>query len=120
VRLRRAFIAGTAVAGGLLLAGTLAASASTNVSVSRDNCGGLNGHVVWAGGSSPFIQLCGEVWDNNCPQSKVRRLLRRLSGRRFHAGDTLVISLEAPGYLPERARVRIRNGKLPEVTPLPA
>jgi hypothetical protein len=63
----RALIAVAAVASGFLLATTLSAAASTNVTVSpRDNCGGFNGHVVW---SDDSIQLYGEVWDNNCPGS---------------------------------------------------
>ena len=59
-------IAAAAVCG-LVLAMTMAAMAATNVTVSpRDNCGGFNGHVVWSGGSSPYIQLYGEVWQNQC------------------------------------------------------
>jgi hypothetical protein len=275
-KLLRASIAVTVLAGGFLLAMTLAAMASTNVTVSpRDNCGGFNGHVVWEGGSSPYIQLYGEVWDTSCPGStsvwlawdspsyhniqansanepdtegvnyetgtsttptdvkvtvcstnggwhcgtpvsvptvstppptsppptpsptptspepvvttptstsipepttphelavslqmswtwnaattrlhgtklgrlpgrtqifvqcrgkgcpgkhnvsadgagNVRRLLRRLHGRRYHAGDRVLIILKAPGYLPERALVKIRDGRLPRVTLLPS
>jgi hypothetical protein len=48
----------------------------------------------------------------------VRRLLRNLHGRRYRAGDRVLIVLKAPGYLPERALVRIRNGRLPEIIPL--
>src|ERR1700733_6437547 len=270
--LRRASIVVVALAAGFVLSSALTASAATNVTVSpRDNCGGFNGHVVWQSGSSPYIQLYGEVWDDNCPGStsvwlawdspsyhnvqadsanepdtegvnyetststtptdvkvtvcstgggwhcgtpvsvpavstppptspppttsptptspapvvttptstsipepttphelavrlqmswtwnaaitrlhgtrlgsvpgraeifvqcrgkgcpgrrnlsadgarKVRRLLRRLHGRRYRAGDRVLIILKAPGYLPERAMVRIRNGKLPRVT----
>jgi hypothetical protein len=52
-----------------LLAATSAA-ASTDQTVSpRDNCGGFNGHVVVSDGSTPTLQLYGEVWDNNCPGS---------------------------------------------------
>ncbi|HWE12544.1 MAG TPA: hypothetical protein VG365_03480 [Solirubrobacteraceae bacterium] len=70
MKLRRAFIVAPALACGFLMATTLAAVASTSVSVSpRDNCGGFNGHVVWSGGGSPFIRLYGEVWDNNCSGS---------------------------------------------------
>src|SRR5580700_6682211 len=46
------------------------AEASTNQTVSpRDNCGGFNGHVVVSDGSTPTLQLYGEVWDNTCPGS---------------------------------------------------
>jgi hypothetical protein len=66
-RLRRGAITAAAAACGALLATTIAAAASTNVSVSpRDNCGGFNGHVVWSAGSSPYIQVYGEVWQNQC------------------------------------------------------
>ena len=52
-----------------LLAATSAA-ASTDQTVSpRDNCGGFNGHVVVSDGSTPTLQLYGEVWDNTCPGS---------------------------------------------------
>ncbi len=50
-----------------LLAVTTAA-ASTDQTVSpRDNCGGFNGHVVVSDGSTPTLQLYGDVWDNTCP-----------------------------------------------------
>lgn len=49
----------------------------------------------------------------------VMRLLHALRGRRYRAGDRLLIILKAPGYLPERAMVKIRNGRLPMVIPLP-
>ena len=44
---------------------------------------------------------------------RVLRLLRRLRGRRYRAGDVLRIALTAPGYTPERAKVLIRYGDLP-------
>jgi hypothetical protein len=66
----RAALAVAALACGFLLAGALAASAATNVTVSpRDNCGGFNGHVVWQDGSGAYIQLYGEVWDTSCSGS---------------------------------------------------
>jgi hypothetical protein len=40
----------------------------------------------------------------------VRRLLHVFGGTRYRAGDTLLIILMAPGYLLERAMVKIRNG----------
>ena len=70
VKLRPALVIAVAAACGFLLATTVAAVASTNVSVSpRDDCGGFNGHVVWSGPTSPYIQLYGEVWENTCPGS---------------------------------------------------
>jgi hypothetical protein len=45
----------------------------------------------------------------------LHRLFRRLSGRRYRAGDHLTVTLTAPGYRPERAEVTIRNGRIPEV-----
>jgi hypothetical protein len=271
-KVRRASILIAALAVGFLLATTLTAAASTSVTVSpRDNCGGFNGHVVWADGSGAYIQLYGEVWDTSCSGStsvwlawdspsyhnvqaesanepdtegvnfktsisadptdidvtvcstgggwhcgtpvsvptgstppptsppptsspppaspepvvttptstsipqpttphelavrlqiswtwhaavtrlhgtrlgslpgraqifvqchgkgcpgkrnvsadgarNVRRLLRRLHGKRYRAGDRVLIVLKAPGYLPERALVKIRNGRLPQVS----
>lgn len=44
---------------------------------------------------------------------QVRRLLRGLKGRRYHAGDVLRITLTAPGYGAERVKVVIRYGNLP-------
>ena len=43
----------------------------------------------------------------------VRRLLGRLVGRRYHAGDILTVKLTAKGYRQERARIFFRNGKMP-------
>ncbi len=43
----------------------------------------------------------------------LRKLLRRLHDRRYRAGDHLLITLTAPGYLPERAELIIRYGRLP-------
>jgi hypothetical protein len=45
----------------------------------------------------------------------VRRLLRRLEGRRYRAGDRLVLTFKATGLRPERARVTFRWGRLPKV-----
>lgn len=76
------------------------------------------------GRSQIFVQCRGK----GCPRKRdisahgarnVRRLLHNLRGRRFHAGDRVLIVLKAPGYLPERAMVRIRNGRLPQITLLP-
>ena len=52
------------------LVAATSAAASTDQTVSpRDNCGGFNGHVVVSDGSTPTLQLYGEVWDNTCPGS---------------------------------------------------
>lgn len=45
----------------------------------------------------------------------VRRLLRALRGTHYRAGDKLRLTLKAPGYLPERALVKIRNGREPRI-----
>jgi hypothetical protein len=44
---------------------------------------------------------------------RVRRLLQRLAGRRYRAGDILTVKLTAEGYRQERARIFFRNGKKP-------
>ena len=43
----------------------------------------------------------------------VRRLLGRLRGRRYRAGDVLRVTVTAPGYGPERAQVTFRYGRVP-------
>jgi hypothetical protein len=45
----------------------------------------------------------------------VHRVLRRLNGRRYRAGDRLYITLQAPGWRSERAEVDIRWGRLPRI-----
>lgn len=50
----------------------------------------------------------------------VLRLLHNLTGNRYHAGERVRIILKAPGFLPERADVMIRDGGLPHIKPLPA
>jgi hypothetical protein len=45
--------------------------------------------------------------------SQVHRLLLALDGRRFHAGEALYLTVTAPGHLPERIRLDIRNGQEP-------
>jgi hypothetical protein len=45
----------------------------------------------------------------------VHRLLRRLGGRRYRAGDRLFINLQAPGYRAERAEIDIRWGLKPRI-----
>jgi hypothetical protein len=46
----------------------------------------------------------------------VHRLLRRLTGHRYRAGDVLTITFTAHGWKRERARITIRNGRLPRVS----
>jgi hypothetical protein len=41
------------------------------------------------------------------------RLSRSLEARLFHAGEHLTITISAPGWIPERAQIRIRDGALP-------
>jgi hypothetical protein len=73
------------------------------------------------GKSQIFVQCHGR----GCPGKRdisaqgfrrVLRLLHNLRGRQFRAGDRILIILKAPGYLPERAMVEIRNGRLPQIT----
>jgi hypothetical protein len=45
----------------------------------------------------------------------VHRLLSRLRGHRYHAGDVITITFTAHGWKRERARVTIRNEALPRV-----
>ncbi len=45
----------------------------------------------------------------------LHHLLRHLRGHRYRSGERLLITLEAPGYLPERAEVTFRYGRLPKV-----
>ena len=45
----------------------------------------------------------------------VHHLLTRLTGHRYHAGDVLTITFTAHGWTRERARITIRNGRLPRV-----
>jgi hypothetical protein len=45
----------------------------------------------------------------------MHRLLKRLTGHRYRAGDVLTITLTANGWSRERARITIRNGRLPRV-----
>jgi hypothetical protein len=45
----------------------------------------------------------------------LHRLLRELEGRRYRAGDRLLISLNAPGYRAERAEIDFRWGRLPAI-----
>jgi hypothetical protein len=43
----------------------------------------------------------------------LRRLISSLEARRYRAGQRLTITITAPGRISERARVRIRDGRLP-------
>jgi hypothetical protein len=43
----------------------------------------------------------------------LRRLIKSLEARVFHAGQRLTITISASGWTPERALLKIRDGKLP-------
>ena len=45
----------------------------------------------------------------------LRRRHRTLAGKVYRAGDRLTLSLSAPSWKPERARITIRNGRQPSV-----
>ena len=49
----------------------------------------------------------------NVRHRNLRRLVGSLEARIFHAGQQLTITVSAPGWVPERARVFIRAGALP-------
>ncbi len=46
----------------------------------------------------------------------VHRLLKRLAGHRYRAGDVLTVTFTARGWTRERARITIRDGRLPRVS----
>ena len=46
---------------------------------------------------------------------RICALLKRLVGHRYHTGDVLTVTFTAKGWTRERARVTIRNGRLPRV-----
>ena len=46
----------------------------------------------------------------------VHRLLKRLTGHRYRAGDVITVTFTARGWKRERARITIRNGRLPRVS----
>jgi hypothetical protein len=85
-------------------------------------------HAAKIGSFPGRAQIFVRCRGKGCPKKRdisadgarnVRRLLRRLHGKRYRAGDRVLIVLKAPGYLPERAMVMIRNGRLPQITLLP-
>jgi serine/threonine-protein kinase len=85
-------------------------------------------HAAKIGSFPRRLQIFVQCRGRGCPAKRdisaygprnVRRLLRAIRGARYRAGDKLLIILKAPGYLPERALVKIRNGKLPHMTLLP-
>lgn len=49
----------------------------------------------------------------SAPRRRLRKLARSLERHRFRAGQLLTITISVPGWTPERARVRIRYGRLP-------
>jgi hypothetical protein len=55
-----------------------------------------------------------------CPMTKrsataahLRVFVHRLIGTTYRSGDRLLITISAPGRVPERARITIRNGRMP-------
>jgi hypothetical protein len=50
---------------------------------------------------------------NGVSARHVGRLLRALRGRRFTAGDTLLITVTAPHRRRERVTLRIRDNRMP-------
>ncbi len=86
-------------------------------------------HLVKIGSFPGRTQIFIQCRGNGCPHKhgisasgarNARRLLHKLHGKRYRAGDRVLIILKAPGYLPERALVKIRDGRLPRVTQLPS
>lgn len=86
-------------------------------------------HKVTMGSFPAHTRILIECRGGGCPRHlkahatgvrRLRQLLRALEGRRYHSGDRLLITLNAPGYLPERAEVTFRYGRLPRITLLRA
>ena len=86
-------------------------------------------HLAKIGSFPGRAQIFVQCRGRGCPHKhnisatgarNVRHLLHNLHGKRYRAGDRVLIILRAPGYLPERALVRILNGRLPEIIPLAA
>jgi hypothetical protein len=46
---------------------------------------------------------------------RLRRLLARLTGHRYRAGQELLVTLTAPGYAPERVAIHFRWGRVPRI-----
>ena len=46
----------------------------------------------------------------------IHRLLKRITGHRYHAGDVVTVSFTAHGWKRERARITIRDRRLPRVS----
>jgi hypothetical protein len=81
-------------------------------------------YKTWIGSFPGHMRLTLRCLGRGCPRvamasavgaRRVRRMLRDWEGRRFRAGDRLLVTLTAPGYLPERAAVLIRFGQKPHV-----
>jgi hypothetical protein len=47
---------------------------------------------------------------------RIHALLKKLIGRRYHAGDVLIVAFTAKGWRRERARIAIRRARKPLVT----
>lgn len=81
-------------------------------------------HTVRLGSFPAATRLVVQCLGSGCPRPRVasasgrrqvQRLLRRLEGRLYRAGDRLMISLRASGWKPERAEIKIRSGQVPTV-----
>jgi hypothetical protein len=77
---------------------------------------------IRARGLPPTAQIAVRCAGNGCPRlglgtasaARVSTLWHSLQGRRFRSGDRLLITITAPGKLPERIELRIENGALPQ------
>jgi len=79
--------------------------------------------VRWVGSFPARATIRVSCRGHRCPRDlgtvghrHLRRLIRSLEARVFHAGQMLTITISAPGWTRERARVHIRDGKLPLAT----
>jgi hypothetical protein len=76
--------------------------------------------VRWIGSFPADATIRVTCHGRHCPRElgkvghrRLRRLMRSLEARVFHAGQQLTITISAPGWVSERAQVKIRKGKLP-------
>ena len=56
---------------------------------------------------------CPRIRATAAGRRRVAKMLARLAGRPFAAGDRLLITVAAPGHRPERIELRIRRGRKP-------
>ncbi len=69
---------------------------------------GAHVRVICAGRGCPFRAL-------SVPRRSIGRLERRLAGARFASSDQLMLTIAVPGRISERARLRIRDDRVPLV-----